>query len=463
MSSIHRTWQTPDVFAGDTVPSTDALARSESAAQSRTAPDAQPYLIFHYVLVVYVFFLVSRIPDLLPWLRVGYLLLPIMLIGLVMTKRVRILLDVRTGRWLIGFTVWVAICVPFSFWPGGSFQTLKGTLQSLFLVAFLLAFVRSVRDVKRVLTVVGLATGTIAIASFISSAEIGNRQGVGGSESVSDPNYFALYLLVGLAFLCLTVSQGRGWVRICALALIPISLAGIARSGSRSGLIAFAAGIVMMLVYGSAKQRTIILWACLAGIMIAAFFLPQRLKTRFTDWLSPAGFRTLLTGQISADPGLSVAEGSTESRMYLLRRSLVMTAKHPLFGVGPGQFMDAEAADAKQHGTFSTWHQTHNLYTQMSSELGIPGLILYAGALFGSYRGLSGIRRRGPTRQIRQMALFLQTGYFALMVGAFFLSLGYGGLPVLLMGVSTAFKLAVRRYKRENHTQILRPEMSVAV
>lgn len=467
MSSIDRTWQSAGVITEEGVPSRDLLVRSESTARPQAAPESQLYMVFHYVLLVYLFLTVSRLPELFTWMRIGLILQPILLVGLIMTKRVRVLLEVRSGRWLIGFTIWVAICVPFSFWPGGSFWALVRTVQSLFLVAFILAFVRSVRDVMRALTAVGLASGAIAILSFVSSAEIGNRQGVGGSATLADPNFFALYVLVGAALLCLTVSQTRGWLRLCALALIPIDLAAVGHTGSRAGLLSLAAGLIMLLIYGSTKQRTIILSACLFGLLVAAFYLPQSIKRRFTDWFAPSGFSVLFTGerQVGLDEirGLSTAEGSTEARMYLLRRSLILTAKHPIFGVGPDQFAGAEAEDAAAHGELGLWHYTHNMYTQYSSELGFPGFILFAGAILLSYRGLSVLRRRGPTRQIRQMALFLQTAYFILLCGAFFLSLGYGGLPFILIGFSEVFKLAVRRYVRETNIQILRPEMSVAV
>jgi O-antigen ligase len=274
-------------------------------------------------------------------------------------------------------------------------------------------------------------------------------------------------LLVGVALLCLTASQSRGWLRLCAFALIPINLVAIARSGSRAGLIAFAAGLIMMLAYGSAKQRTIILWACVVGSLVAVFLLPANIKVRLTNWLSPTGFNTLITGersqQFDVDRGVVGATASTESRLYVLRRSLIMTAKHPLLGVGPDQFMGAEAEDAEAHGGRGAWRVPHNTYTEFSSEVGIPGLILFGGALFGSYRGLSPIRKQGPTRHIRQMALFLQTAYFMLMVGAFFLSLGYGGLPFVLIAFSTAFQSAVRRQMRQTPIQIRQPEMSIAV
>ena len=235
MSSVNRTWQTVGVMTEEGVPSRDAVVRGESAAPSLAAPESQLYLAFQYVLLLYLFAYVARIPEIVTWLRIGYLLEPILLIGLFLTKRTRGLLEVRPGRWLIAFTVWVAICVPFSFWPGGSFGVFVLNLRALLLVAFILAYVRSVRDVMRALTAIGFASGTIAIISFLSPERVGGmlgRQGMGNSASLGDANFFALYLLVGLALLCLTASQSRGWVRLCSLALIPINLVAIARSGS---------------------------------------------------------------------------------------------------------------------------------------------------------------------------------------------------------------------------------------
>src|SRR5664279_3750360 len=260
MSSIYTGSQSAVVANGESLPPSDTLVRGEAPARLRTSPESQLFLAFHYVLMAYLFLYISRLPELISWLRIGLVLQPILLVGLIMTKKVRVLLEVRSGLWLIGFTLWVAICIPLSFWPGGSFWALVRTLQSLLLVAFILAFVRSVSDVMRGLSVIGLASGTIAILSFLSSADIDNRQGLGGSSSLADPNYFALYLLVGVALLGLMASQNRGWLRVCAIALIPVNLVAIVRSGSRAGLLTLGVGLTSLIVYGSAKQRTVILW-----------------------------------------------------------------------------------------------------------------------------------------------------------------------------------------------------------
>lgn len=460
MASMDRAGNTAHVTSEDGA-ARNGLLRGRAATRPEGSRESQLHRVFSYVLLVYLFMYISRIPELIPWMHFGLILQPILLVGLFMTGETDIFAKVRPVRWLTAFTVWVAICVPFSFWPGGSFLMFLKTLQSLLMVAFIVAFVRSVRDVMRALAVVGLASGAIAVLSFVSSSNIGNRQGVGGSASLADPNFYALYLVVGVVCLCLTASQGRGWMRLCSILLIPIDLAGILRSGSRGGLATLLVGIVMFFAYGSTKQRIVTASACLTGILLAAFFLPTYIKTRFTDFFAPdSGQNSGLA--FDADQGVTVAEASSEARIYLLQRSLVMTAKHPILGVGPDQFQSAEAADAARLGRRGAWHYTHNTYTQLSSELGVPGLILFITALFSSYRGLPALRKRGPTRKIRQMALFLQTGYVMLMVGAFFLSLGYGGLPFVLIGLSAVFQLAVGRDVRQTRARALSPEMIVA-
>jgi O-antigen ligase len=465
MSSIDNAWNTTPLTVDESAARSTLIS---AKSVSRAGGESQVHRIFQYVLFLYLFMYVSRLPELLPWFRIGLLMQPILLIGLVMTDQVRVLTKLRSTRWLIATTLWIGICIPFSFWPGGSFAVLLKTVQSLFLVAFILAFVRSLRDVMRGVTIIGLASGAIAILSFVASSQIDNRQGLAGSASLADPNFFALYLLVGGGFLCLVATENRGPLRFLAMALIPLNLAGIARSGSRAGLLTLVTGVIVFLIYGSIKQRTVIISACGVGLLLGVFFLPASIKARFTSLLSPGGAASSSEPEradegLGANRGITNYQASSEARMYLLRRSLLLTAKNPLFGVGPDQFEGAEAEDAAKQGVKGSWHYTHNTYTQMSSECGIPGFIMFVGALIFGYRGLSTVRRTGPTRGIRQMALFMQTTYLMLMVGMFFLSLGYGGLPFVMIGFSEAFKAGVRRYVQETPAPVLQPELSVAI
>jgi O-antigen ligase len=86
---------------------------------------------------------------------------------------------------------------------------------------------------------------------------------------------------------------------------------------------------------------------------------------------------------------------STDARIQLLRKSVKYTFQHPLFGVGPGMFVVAEDEDAKAAGfRHGNWQGTHNSYTEVSSELGIPAFIFYLLVIFLSLKTTSRIYRK---------------------------------------------------------------------
>ncbi len=59
----------------------------------------------------------------------------------------------------------------------------------------------------------------------------------------------------------------------------------------------------------------------------------------------------------------------------------------PLTGVGPSQFANIEGETSREDGRQGAWQVTpHNAYTQVSSEMGIPGLLIFLAAIIATYR-----------------------------------------------------------------------------
>ena len=114
-------------------------------------------------------------------------------------------------------------------------------------------------------------------------------------------------------------------------------------------------------------------------LALAMSLLPQRIAERFTTFFK------------ASSAAQQEAASSAETRKLLFMRSIQLTMQHPVLGVGPGEFMDAEAIDAQEKGKKALWHFTHNSYTELSSETGIPGLALFLWAFWRSYSGLSKI------------------------------------------------------------------------
>jgi len=398
------------------------------------------YKPFHYILLLYLFFYCSRIPEMVPALHFGIMLQPLLLIGMIMTKSTKTIFQADIGRAMTWFTGWVLVCVPFAVWRGGAFDQFTLALQALALLFFMAAFVRTFEDVYRVILTMALAMSAVGVLSLVigGGREGSNRLGLGtGNDTLSDANFLALFLVIGLPLIMFSASWKRGFLKtLLILAVFPV-LAGAAKTGSRSGLLAMGAALVFFLMFASAKERIAIIAGGIIFFVCAAVLLPPEIQQRFTTYFN-------------ASSGLSQeAAESAATRKALLTKSLQMTLEHPILGVGPGMYMEGEAKEAMAQGHRGFWHYTHNSYTELSSETGIIGLAFYVFALWRSYRGLSRVRDRFPVYMVRRAALFVQIAVLIAAIGAFFLSIAYGGIVYAIIGLSMAFQLAARREWQE--------------
>jgi O-antigen ligase len=213
----------------------------------------------------------------------------------------------------------------------------------------------------------------------------------------------------------------------------------ILATGSRGGVIATLVALIMMLLRLPPLKKL--------GLAFAALVIG------FTMWrVLPETTTRRLATLVSDDAGGTDAIASGDSRQYLLRKSLQYTMQHPLFGVGPGEFADHEGFEAKALGIHGAWHETHNTYTQISSEAGIPAALLFILAVVSTYRLFSGTlkqaRARAPSPQNAIIAACAFCGLIALAAfssSAFFLSFGYKFYFPALTGIAIAMSRAAQR------------------
>jgi O-antigen ligase len=130
----------------------------------------------------------------------------------------------------------------------------------------------------------------------------------------------------------------------------------------------------------------------------------------------------------------------------MFKKSLHYTFTHPLLGVGPDQFAVAVSGDASKQGVRAAWLGTHNSYTQVSSECGIPAFICYCAVLvltFGTNWRLYKRSRDNPTlKDVANLSFCLLAGVLVYAVSTFFFHIAYsGGLPTL-SGFTVALQLA---------------------
>ncbi len=116
-------------------------------------------------------------------------------------------------------------------------------------------------------------------------------------------------------------------------------------------------------------------------------------------------------------PGLDPV-GSSDQRKELLIKSIWVTLRNPQ-GIGMGLFRMMSDSN----------HETHNAYTQVSSELGILAMVVYILLLVSPIRRLGAIEREMYRNKdfswIYYLAVGLQVSIIAYMVASFFGSFAY--------------------------------------
>jgi len=351
----------------------------------------------------------------------------------------------------IALTLWDIICVPFAVWPGGSAHTIIGewlvTVLTVFLAAGLISNTAQFRKISHVIAYSAIVLSIISLKAGQLSVE--GRLYMPGTR-YANPNDLAVILLTAVPFLAfMALRSGNGIRRPLALCgAVPI-LVVVARTGSRGALIgaAVAVGVLFLQVSVAQKLKLLLGGVVTIGVLLTA--MPSQLTERFLTIFG--GSDTVYDIQKDKDSVLQSAIESSYSRRMLLMDSLTLTYQHPIFGVGLGNFPVAQDNLARARGEMiGNWHVTHNTYTQVSSESGLPGLVLFLFAIFFSFRAISHTIRLGRAanspegNEVQMLAVCLRIAVLAFMVCAFFASMAYLPILTVLCGLTIALELCAR-------------------
>jgi O-antigen ligase len=255
--------------------------------------------------------------------------------------------------------------------------------------------------------------------------------------TVANPNDYAGHLLLVLPFvLWIALSSKTLAIRLGALLIVAVGTVKILQSGSRGAAIGLAAAILVFLWRGTTRQRIALLAIVPLGAAGLVAVLPGSLVQRLQSFSS---------GSDSSAEALA----SSQSRAYLLRKSVEYTLTHPVFGVGPGQFASYEGQHNIVVGTHGSWHETHNMFTQVSSECGIPAFFFFTAGLVSTWRMLSGTYRKARERadcaDIQTAVLCVMIGMAGFCVAATFLNFAYSFYQPALGGLAIAISSAAER------------------
>jgi O-antigen ligase len=408
-----------------TPPHTQALRGSNFAKP--VAPRPAFYLTIVFVFVVY-----ARFPEIMDMVTgsaihsVRIIMVLALLAALLSGGAIRAVFS-RVGICLLAFTAWLCVCIPFSIWRGGSFQTLRDFwMLSLFSFVVVASSVQGLEQCRKIMYSLAAATIFIESSALIMGRVQGGRMALLGG-TLGNANYLAIMLLMGVPF-CVFVTRtrpGKSFFKLACLAMILFIPATVATTGSRGGLVTLA---VMFILYFLPLPATQKIGVAVGALMLAVFAITWSTRSALDRY--KAIFSSSDQAQLSESERSALE--SSGLRRELLLSSLQLTLRHPLLGVGPGMFAVANAGYTEEttgRANSNAWHETHNTFTQLSCEDGLPGLFLYCLTLLFCFKIVLSVGKRvrqyPALSSVRHMAFALRLALIAFTGTALFSSNAY--------------------------------------
>lgn len=340
----------------------------------------------------------------------------------------------KNTRYFLAFMGLMTVAAIFSTWLGGSIMATLAYFRTTWIVMVLLAgLLMTWKELWRMLQLIAVAAAVnvLVAASMSKLSEESGRVGVEVGIN-NNPNDFAAVLMLVLPFLGLVICSPKANIvaRVLALVFLPWGLYYVLASGSRGALVGMILATLYLIMKLPHRFKAPALLGCvLIGAMLVPA-MPKGIVERLTSWNGGTD---------------RAAVESAQTRLILLQKSLQYTVQRPLFGVGPQNFANYEAGLDKKTGE-ALWYGTHNAYTQISAECGIPAFICYVLALTYSYRLLWRVYQRTTRRKsslnltrLHRSALCVLVAMVGFCVTIAFNNFGYMFYTPALIGLAAVF------------------------
>ncbi len=401
------------------------------------------------ILLAFLFILFSRTFDVvLSSLQIPFTVSCLVLAATVFSGGILRVWQHKIGRYFLAFTAWMGIAIPFSFWRGGSIIVFQGWLKAFLVYICIVGLIATYDQTLRAIKVLGFSVLTLAVLALTLGNSSTGRLFLSEGK-FQNPNDLAQIMLIGLPFLWLMVKDSTQNV---LFKIPPVLLSGLVffvllKTGSRGAIFGFLAMLFFVFMRGSMTDRIAILALSMFLLVVALVIVPAGLRNRYTTLFSSESADEVSAGSRDLT---EIAVASSEARQRVLRTSVEMTIKNPIFGVGPGMFAEAVEDDLRQQGKRTTFLMSHNSYTQVSSELGFPGLILFLAVLVSCFKATAAVARVSKTRRgnrwqnIGNTAVCLRMTLVAYCATALFSSVAYQSLLPAIAGLCTALYMSVQ-------------------
>ena len=323
------------------------------------------------------------------------------------------------------------LSIPFAIDPSEAWTTFADFLIKTILIFIVL--VNAVRTEFRMKMLFWLVLGVSIYLSInvildyqagifkIGQADTNTQRVAGAIKNLFDnSNDLALHLVTMIPIAFVLGFENKNPIRrIVFWGITLLMIAAVIITFSRGGFLGLIfMALVLVRKLGRRNKST-----ALAALVLGAVFFVV---------VAPASYSGRLATIFNSASDIT---GSSSQRTEVLKRSIWVSLRYPLFGVGLGNF----------HHKSDHELGTHNAYTQMSSEMGIGALVAYIIFLVHPLRRLRVIERelfeRNENSRFYYLAIGLQASLVAYMVASFFAAVAYLWYVYYLV----AYAIALRR------------------
>jgi O-antigen ligase len=316
------------------------------------------------------------------------------------------------------------LSVAFANQPAVAWETFNDTfLKAVLIFVVIVNVVRTERRL-RVLIYLSLAVTVLLGVGALYDYAAGRlpvegyriKGWIGGM--FGNPNDLALHLVTMTPLCVVLMLRSRnllGKALFGALALLCVAANVV--TFSRGGFLGLA-GSAFFLFWKLGRNRRFLV-TVVGGILLALFLA-----------LAPGQYGVRILSIFV--PGLDPV-GSATHRQSILGRSMLVSLRHPLFGVGMGNFNAVSLGETV----------SHNAYTQVSAEMGLPALAFYLLFIVSPLRKLKKIGdETAETRRdgFYYLAVGLQASLVGYMISSFFASVAYQWYVYYLVGYAVCLR-----------------------
>ena len=345
------------------------------------------------------------------------------------------------------------LSMPLAVSPGEAWKTFNDNLLKAVVIFVVIAnVVRTERRLKALILlalVVGIYLSINAIYDYqqgvflVGTAETHDLRIAGRIKGLfENSNDLALHLVTMVPLAVALGLSNRGLFRkVVYFGATGLMTAAIIVTFSRGGFLGLLAVVIVLVHRLGRKNRT-----ATAGVLVLAMILFFA--------LAPRAYSGRLSTIFDSSADLTT---SSSQRTEILKRSVLVALRYPLFGVGIGNFNHKSIRELA----------THNAYTQVGAEMGLAAMLIYMIFIIYPFRSLRVIEDQSYSErdhtQFYYLAIGLQASLAGYMVSSFFGAVAYQWYVYYLVGYAVCLRrLFLMRLKLGNDLALSRWEQPFA-